>query len=369
MQRARLKDIAEKVGCSIAVVSHVVNHSSGNITCRQELRERILRIAQELDYAPHYANRALKGQRSFTVGVFIPPCEGVGIGFAYESAILGGIERICREKAYDLLVVNMGLGVPEAEFVNKLNARRVDGFILLQVEDRAEWIFPLASGNYNLVAINYHGATELDVINFDDAAAGAMAVVELHKLGHRRIAYAGPLHPGGASRGTEARLAGFLAKCQELGITTPPDVVFDESAYESPPLPRGSAAEQEIAERIAAAILSMPPKARPTALVGCSDSCAMLVMRALQRAGAVIPDQISVVGIDDSAPCTSTAPRLSSVQQPLASLGEEAARYIIQQAQKRMAVGHGDFVKGERWFRQIQPKFIARESAATLDAK
>ena len=127
MQRARLKDIAEKVGCSIAVVSHVVNNSSGNITCRQELRERILRTAQDLDYAPHYASRALKSQRSFTIGVYIPPREGTSMGYAYESAILMGIERICREKSYDLLVISTGQGSQDVECANKLNARRVDG--------------------------------------------------------------------------------------------------------------------------------------------------------------------------------------------------------------------------------------------------
>ena len=63
MDRVRLKDIAESVGCSIAVVSHVLNHSTGNISCRPDLRERILRRAGELHYAPHYASRALRFRR------------------------------------------------------------------------------------------------------------------------------------------------------------------------------------------------------------------------------------------------------------------------------------------------------------------
>lgn len=368
MQRARLKDIAEKVGCSIAVVSHVVNNSSGNITCRQELRERILRTAQDLDYAPHYASRALKSQRSFTIGVYIPPREGTSMGYAYESAILMGIERICREKSYDLLVISTGQGSQDVECANKLNARRVDGLILLHVEEHSEWVFPLAARNRNVVAVNYYGAAELDAINFDDAAAGAMAAAELHKLGHRRIAYAGPMYPD-AGRGAETRLAGFLAKCRELGIATPPEIVFDETIPGSLPLPRGSAVEPEIAERVGAAIRAIPPKARPTAIVGYSDYCAMLVMRSMQRAGTVFPDQMSVVGIDDSGICTCVAPQLSSVQQPLVGMGEEAARYIIHQAEKRMAVGNGDFAKEERWLRHAQPKFIARESAIRLAAR
>ena len=95
----------------------------------------------------------------------------------------------------------------------------------------------------------------------------------------------------------------------------------------------------------------------------------MLVMRSMQRAGTVFPDQMSVVGIDDSGICTCVAPQLSSVQQPLVGMGEEAARYIILQAEKRMAVGNGDFAKEERWLRHAQPKFIARESAIRLAAR
>ena len=362
MQRARLKDIAEKVGCSIAVVSHVVNQSAGNITCRQELRDRILRTAQDLDYAPHYASRALKSQRSFTIGVYIPPREGTSMGFAYESSILMGIERLCREKAYDLLVISTGMGAPDVECAHKLNACRVDGLILLHVEEHSEWVFPLVARNRNVVAVNYYGEAALDAINFDDQAAGALAAAELHRLGHRRIAYVGPMYAN-AGRGAEARLAGFLAKCREVGVEAGPETIFDESLPGSLPLPRGEVSEPDVAERIVAAILAMPARSRPTAIVGYSDYCAMLVMRGLMRAGIAFPEQMSVVGIDDSGICTCLTPQLASVQQPLVGMGEEAARYSIQQSERRLSTT-ADVARERRWLRLAQPKFIARESTA-----
>lgn len=367
MQRARLKDIAEKIGCSIAVVSHVVNNSSGNITCRNELREKILRVSAELDYAPHYASRALKSQRSFTIGVYIPPREGSSMGYTYESAILMGIERICREKAYDLLVISLGQGSCDVECAAKLNARRVDGLILLHVEEGSDWAFPLAEKNTNVVAVNYYGGAALDTINFDDAAASAMAVTELHKLGHRRIAYIGPMH-GNAGQGAARRLEGFLTQCRELGVATTPDVIFDETLPGSLEIGRGTLSEAEAAAKVADAIRAMPENKRPTALLGYSDYCAILVMRALQRAGMRFPEQMSVVGIDDSSSCTSVLPQLSSIQQPLIGMGEEAARYIILQSEKRLAKGNEDFAREPRWLKYSSPKFIGRESARAISA-
>ncbi|MGI5870119.1 MAG: LacI family DNA-binding transcriptional regulator [Kiritimatiellia bacterium] len=363
MQRARLKDIAEKVGCSIAVVSHVVNNSSGNISCRQELRERILRVARELDYAPHYASRALKRQHAFTIGVYIPPRAGSSMGFAYESTILMGIERVCREKAYDLLVISTGDGPPDVECANKLNARRVDGLILLHVEEDSEWVFPLVARNCNVVAVNYYGAADLDTIKFDDAAASAMAVAELHKLGHRRIGYIGAMHPH-AGTGAAARLEGFLAQCREFGIDAGPDIVFDESFPGSLTLQRGTIHESEIAKQIAAAIRAMPVGERPTALVGYSDYYAMHVMRALYNVGIVCPEQISVVGIDGSSVCLCTTPQLSSVTQPLSAMGGEAARFVIERAERQQPLGKGALENNDRWLRCAQPTYIARESTA-----
>jgi len=367
MQRARLKDIAEKVGCSIAVVSHVVNNSAGNITCRNELRDRILQTAAELDYAPHYASRALKSQRSFTIGVYIPPREGSSIGYTYESTIMMGIERVCREMAYDLLIISTGKGSYDTECAAKLNARRVDGLILLHVEEKASWAFPLAEKNGNIVAVNYYGEANLDTINFNDKAAAAMAVAEFHKLGHRRIGYIGAMHHN-AGKGAAGRLEGFMSKCAELGISPTPELIFDEQVLGTFSVDRTTMPEEQVAKRIAETIVAMPLEKRPTAIIGYSDYCIVMLMRELQRAGIRFPGDISAIGIDNSAVCTYVQPTLSSIQQPLVGMGAEAARYIIEQSEKRLARGNEDFPREARWLKLAEPEFIERESTRTLNS-
>jgi len=364
MQRARLKDIAERVGCSIAVVSHVVNQSAGNISCRNELRDRILETAAELDYAPHYASRALKSQSAQTIGIYIPPRAGASIGFTYESTIMMGIERVCREKAYDLLVISTGQDVShDAECAAKLNARRVDGLILLHVDADA-WLFPLAEKNRNVVAVNYYGEARVDTINFHDETASVMAVDELHRAGHRRLCYVGPLHPA-AGRGAELRLRGFLSACEKHGIPAGSILVFDETMPEPLPLGRNDLPEARVAERLAEHIASLPLERRPTALVGYSDNCVILTLRALRRLGFRLPEDLSAVGIDDSAICDYMQPRLSSIHQPLAEMGAEAARHIIEKSEARQLettpLGT-PMSTPEHWFKLAAPTFTARES-------
>lgn len=366
MLRPRLKDIAERVGCSIAVVSHVVNHSSGNISCRDELRDIILQTAAELDYVPHYTNRTLKSSPARTIGLYIPPLEGASIGFMYESSIMVGIERVCREKAYDLLVISTGNNSDDAERVAKLNTRRVDGLILLHVKSGSNWMFSLAEKRRNLIAINYYGEAQVDTINFNDKAATAMAVSELLRAGHRRIAYVGPMHAN-AGQGAHLRLEGFISTCISLGITVDPSWIFDERFPGTLPLERAVMSEFQVAKRIAESIAIMPLEQRPTAIVGYSDHCTLYLVRELQRLKLRFPTDISAVGIDNSSICTLVQPQLASVQQPLVTMGEEATKHLIEQAEQSTTGEYPTSETKPRWYKLSEPTFIQRESIRSLN--
>lgn len=366
MKRPRLKDIAERVGCSIAVVSHVVNQSSGNISCRDELRDLILETAAELNYVPHYATRMLKVQRSRTIGLYIPQQEDSSIGHPYESTILAGIEHVCQEKGHDLLVINTKNRLHDAECLAKLSARRVDGLVLLCVPRNADWMFTLAEKKRNLIAINYYGEAQVDTLNFNDKAASTMAVTELYRAGHHKIAYIGPLTPN-AEKGAHLRLEGFISASISLGIAVNPRWVFDETFPETLPLERFSTSEIQIAKRIAENIASMPLNLRPTAIVGYSDHCALYVMRELQRLKLRFPSDISVVGIDDSNFCPFVQPQLSSIRQPLLAMGEEAAKHIIEQSEQSLMGAYPVADATSRWYKLSEPTYVHRESVRALN--
>jgi len=366
MKRPRLKDIAEQVGCSIAVVSHVVNQSSGNISCRDELRDLILQTAAELNYVPHYASRVFKSQHTRTIGLYIPPMEDASIGYPYESTLLVGIERVFREKAYDLLVISPGNQSHDAECVAALNARRVDGLILLHVESNANWMHALADKKRNIMAINYYGDASIDTLNFNDKAAAGMAVSELHRAGHRRIAYIGPTHPN-AGRSARLRLEGFVSTCVSLGVTVTPALIFDETFPGAVPLARAVNSEFQVAKRIAESIAAHPPNLRPTAIVGYSDPCTVYVIRELQRLDLRFPADISAVGIGDSNICPFVQPQLSSVRQPLIAMGEEVANRITEQSEHPLGWQAPIRGKKSRWYKLAEPTYIPRESVRSLN--
>lgn len=353
MKRARLKDIAEKAGCSIAVVSYVVNHSAGNISCSDNLREKILTIADELGYSPHYASRALRNQRAATIGMYMPPQRETGLAGASESAVLSGVERACRELDHDLLV----LSANGHECMDKLNTRRIDGLILLNVEDDAEWVFTLPQNGSNIVAINYHGRSQIDTINFDNEAAASLAVRELAAIGHQRLGYIGMLS-GVNDIKCKTRFEGFMAGCHAEGIEVFPELVFSAKTG-------GAEDDPEAAKTISSRILAMPPDKRPTALIGCSDLSVLLVIRELMRNGMRVPEDISAVGIDDSYLCRFFMPEISSVKQPFSQMGEEAARHVISESQKRGASDNETKERTSRWFRLAEPSFIARDSTCS----
>ena len=329
MDRVRLKDIAESVGCSVAVVSHVVNHSTGNVSCGDDLRDRILRRARELHYAPHYASRALRGRRSATLGAYAAPQSEAFAGLLGASRVLEGVGAACREAAYDLLLVGPGGGREAEECAAKLLGRRIDGLVLAGLPEGADWLAPLVALDANAVAVNYFGPVPVDAINFDVRAATELAVRALARLGHRRIGYLGAPEGGEAER---LRREGYDAAMDGLvpgdGGRSP-----EEGGDDAP----GAAAR-----RAALAFSAARRDARPTAFVVHSDLDAVRLLMEFRRLGVECPRDVSVLGIGGGPLCETVFPRLSSVRQPLPEMGAEAARRALRRFEERLAEGESD---------------------------
>ena len=124
--------IADRAGCSVAVVSTVLNAAKGRTIVRQALRDKVQAIARELDYAPNFASRCLKANRSRTLGIYDSPKQWHSYSNAYEMTLLSGIERAVFERNYDLLLLNFHQNNLPEICENRLKDRRIDGILLLQ---------------------------------------------------------------------------------------------------------------------------------------------------------------------------------------------------------------------------------------------
>ena len=369
-KRPTLRDVAELAGCSTAVVSTVINRAHGRSGASAELIERIREAADQVNYRPHFASRILKRNRADTLGVFHPPLRGPSSGYLYITGLLFGIEQACHARGYHLLALNLGADVSPDVCSQTFAEGRIDGLVTVQLSRTADWLAELAERNPNIVSINYDDADVVSTINFDGRAATRMAVQHLVELGHRRIAYVGtPEH-----RGTAAllRCAGYRDGMADAGLEVREDWVFDYSvdtirrqadAAEAD----GRAAEgsdspyasfDAFGEYAAEQIMAMGPQ-RPTALVSYADGLSIPAMLRLLDMGVRVPEQMSVVGLDDAMVGQIVRPKLTTLRQPLEEMGRQAAELVIQNTD-RMLRGESPL----RVRRVIPPELVLRDSTA-----
>jgi len=357
--RPTLKDIAKLANCSTAVVSTVVNNAKGNTLVSDEMRRRVRKAAAELGYRPNFASRSLVRQSVETIGLYVPPAPGVGLGMPYEGAIISGLEQACQEHGYDLLAINLSGKSTHEDCGHKFAEGRIDGLVLLHIDHNATWIDDLVAAHRNVVAVNFYGkAKGLTTINFDDIAAVRIAVEHLVTIGHRRIGWIGDpfvdLGPG-----AKLRRVGYEQAMTEAGLMIDPKLISDYN-----PKTRRTDADQEQAGAAAVRqVFDCPNAERPTAVVCYNDMLAAGAMYGLARMGITVPDQVSVIGVDDSEVCRFTAPKLTSIRQPLEMMGYQAASSLIdgngKNRKPRISTSGPDHLLSE-------PKLVVRESTCPL---
>lgn len=366
-RQATIEDVSRLAGCSKGVVSAVVNKAKGNIAVSEATRQRVLDAAKQLGYRPNFASRCLIRRSTHTIGIYVPPESYASIGYSYEARILRGVERACREHSYDMLALNLGGSVDPVQCAGRLAEGRVDGLLLLHVQHYADWLESLLQKTHSVVAVNYYGPVKaLTTINFNDRAASALAVKHLASLGHRRIGYvSAATHDLGP--GQILRHQGFMDAMAEQNLSVDPRWIWDLSSEAAKKNPLDI--EQE---GIAGAdyMLTLDPGVRPTALVFYDDAMAALALQRLAERGVRVPQEMSVIGIDDSEVAALLYPKLSSVRQPLEDMGYRAATLLIGRASrsKRDDKGSAPVVSTDGNRELCAPTMVPRQSSGAAPA-
>jgi LacI family transcriptional regulator len=303
-----INDVARLSGVSKKTVSRVINDSP---LLNEETRRKVAEVIAELGYVPNPQARALALRRNFLIGLIHDNPNG--------QMVLGvqeGILEAIRETNYALVVRPVDRRSPTmvADIRNFLEQQRLAGILLL----------PPISENEELAAMCREigcayvrmGSTTLDdpahLVASNDRAAVAEAVRHIIALGHKRIGFiAGP--PG--FRSAEERAAGFEEALAAAGITIPRSMIADGNyTFDS-----GRAA----AERL----LDLSP--RPTAIFASNDEMAAGVLHAARQRELRVPDQLSIVGFDDTAIAAHMWPPLTTVRWPIVSMARAAALKLI----------------------------------------
>jgi LacI family transcriptional regulator len=302
----RLVDVARRAGVSMATASRALN---GLETVDGALRRRVLDAARAVGYRPNALGRGLRTQRTQTLGVVIPTITNPHFTEAVQAA-----QDAAAAAGYTTIVSNASRD-PEAERrdVLVLTSGRVDGLILAPTQTSPEQLMELLIGGPPVVLMDRRIAgVPWDWVAVDVAAGVREAVAHLAARGRRRIAFvAGPERISTA----EDKLAGYHAGLAGHGLAYETALVVSGDYTEA----GGYAAVHEL----------LALHAPPDAIIAANNLSAIGMTRAVFERGLRVPDDLALVGFDDTTWTALVSPALTVVAQPVAALGTTAVRLLL----------------------------------------
>lgn len=307
---ATIKEIAARAGVSVGTVSRALN---GYPDVSAATRARIIQLAEELHYYPSAAAQHLVTNRTYTVGVFFSPLEGIGLRHPFVSHVLTAFAAAVGREGYDCLwFSNTKAPFDRWGMVDRVRHRAVDGVLLVgQPRQAAE---ELMSADIPIVAIDFVAAGRRAAsVTSDNRRAMQDLVVDLVQAGYTDIAYLhGPLDLPPALERLQGFYAGMAASTREI---RPEWVVFSDLTVAS-----GRAATERI----------LAGDHLPAVIACVSDLVAIGALQAIRAGGLRVPEDIGVVGFDDVDAAAYSIPPLTTVRQQKDEMGRVAGRLLTR---------------------------------------
>jgi LacI family transcriptional regulator len=332
-----LIDVAKQANVSKSTVSLVIN---GSDRVHPDTAARVWQVIHKLNYVPNRAARALQSGRSFLIGIIVSDITN-----PYFAELVRSIITAAKDEQYDIFAFDTDYS-PEQMLLHlhHLREHRPDGLILLTTERSRAVVERLEALNLPAVLLNWGMAgRRIGEVAVDYRPGMEELVAHLAQMGHTRLAFVtGPSEFYSAV----ARERAFRTVLAAHGHTFAPPVIFAGDFR----LLAGTGAK--IAEYLA----QVTPAERPTAIIASSDLMAINIQRALQADSWRIPDEISIVGIDDIALAAYVTPALTTLRLPRRQMGQLAFNLLKEMIDDSTAAAATHIVT---------PTLILRESAAT----
>ncbi len=331
VRQPTMDDVAAEAGVSRSLVSLVMRNAPNVSEAR---RVAVLAAADQLGYRPNVLARNLASRRTFTIGVLINDMHN-----AYHVEVLDGMEPLATANGYRVLIAP-GWHSPASErrAVESILEYRVDGLILAGPQLESKEIVQAAENTPVVIVGRSIRSTQVDSVNNDEAVGTRLVVDHLVGLGHSRITH----FDGGTGAGAGARRAGYEAAMRHHGLDSEIDVV------------RGDFTESSGATA-AATILGRP--CIPTAIFAANDLMAAGALDTLEEAGLHVPEDISLVGYDNTALAAMPQLSLSTVHQPRIEMGRLAMESLLERIDGRRTKCRREV---------IAPQLMARTTSGPL---
>jgi DNA-binding LacI/PurR family transcriptional regulator len=325
-----IRDVAREAGVSYQTVSRVLNDSP---SIRPSTRDEVLRAIDELGYRPNPAARALVTSRSGIIGVLSSQSALYG-----PTTSLQAIEVAARAAGYRLSVTSISPSEPDSirSGLDFLLSQSVEALVVLAPQVGFIEALEEMSIRVPFVTLEAPGLDPGRSISVDQTRGARLAVRHLLELGHRSILHlAGP----GDWLEAQARLDGYRGELTEAGLTPLPPVIGDWTAQFGYDVGRTLLAGRQF-----------------TAVFCGNDQMALGFLHACRDAGIAVPDELSVVGFDDSPEAAHFAPGLTTVRQNFVEIGNRAIELLLSELGGATVLDSGP----------IAPELVVRASTTQL---
>lgn len=327
--RTTIFDIAKEANVSIATVSKVINNT-GRIS--EKTRKKVLEVIEKHNYTPNLLATALTSKYSYTLGLMMP-----NLANPFFGEIAKSVEDRARELGFSVIMCSTEYDAEkEAWYFTLLQKKRVDGVIIISgVENEDAILGQKARAGMPIALVARDIPTlPINTVCVDDFLGGYMAARHLLQLGHRNM---GMILEN--IRAARERLRGFRKALEEEGLTLEDRYVAEgEATIENGKL---------FAHRL------LDKKPSPTAIFATNDILAIGVIRAANERNLKVPDDLSVVGFDNTILATITDPPLTTIAQPMSLMGSTIVDLLVQE------------IKGEATNKQriiLVPELVLRGS-------
>lgn len=334
-------DVAKESGVSIATVSKVINNT-GNM--RDTTRERVKHAIKKLNYQPNMVASALTGKGTETIGLLVPD-----ISNPFFSDMARMIEDRAHEVGMSVIICSTDtVAEKERKYINLLKRKQVDGLIIgATIKDR-QLLEDLKDGSIPIVMLTQDDVgLGLTSVSVDDFKGGFDATNYFITTGHKNIAIIAEY-----ANSSRMRIYGYREAHDEKGLP-----IDEENIYRT-------SAKIESGRKV---MLEMVKNNRvPTAIFACNDLVAIGVIQGAKESGLRIPEDISVIGFDNTMLGEIVDPPLTSVSQPIADMGKRTVDLIIEKIESKQK--KVPTVENERIL--FNPTMVLRDSTlAMLDDK
>jgi DNA-binding LacI/PurR family transcriptional regulator len=344
-----IRDVARASGFSTSTVSIVLNSAPLARYIPPPTKARIQKAAKSLGYRPNIFAKSLRSKRNHTVGVML-----FDVTDPYCTLILRGIENSLYQASYLPILTDAHNDRSRFErYLEMLLERRVEALIVL-----ANWLYlditllgDLEKPQIPTVIIGRElESNATSSVTVDDEGGGYSAAAHLYTLGHRKIAFVrGPK----TLSSSKNRWRGVQRFARDTGLTLDPRLIVDLPDQLSPNV------GVEDAYRMTNELLSRNRSF--SALMAYDDMTTFGALRALTKAGIKVPNQCSLIGFDDITPSSIFVPSLTTVRQPMESMGAAAVKIVVDAINAA-----GEDRKFPAVHRKLPAELVIRESTRVL---